>query len=76
MTRRIVCLKCGVLKPLPVEDVAAGWQRRRLHIKLFNDLICDLCGSELPHGTEALAETMWREEDVPDSWETQYGSEC
>lgn len=32
MSRRILCEKCGVLKPMHPEDVATGWQRRCVNI--------------------------------------------
>lgn len=56
------------------EDVAAGFERRRVWIKLHEDLLCDFCGGSLPVGTTALAETMSKTLRAEPEWESAYGT--
>ena len=75
MSRRIVCPKCGELKPMHPGDVAAGFKRRRSWIKLTSDLCCDYCGKDMKANEIVLAETTWQDSRTPpDLWEERYGT--
>lgn len=73
MTRKILCLSCGTLKPMHPEDVLMGWHRRRVEIVSRMSVACDTCGSPCHDGAKCMCETMWRGEDEPEYWEAQYG---
>lgn len=75
MSRKIVCPECGELKPMHLEDVARGFKRRRIWIKLLFPMICDMCGQHMAADFMALAETMWNHsrEGPPETWEDVYG---
>lgn len=68
-SRKIVCPKCGVVKPTPHEDAAQGLYERRVHGKSKLSMVCDLCGVPLDKGEAAIALTIPR--DYPE-WESTY----
>lgn len=66
--RQINCPDCGKITPTHPEDAARGLFTRYTKGKALNSALCDLCGKELPAGSDVVArsipDTMGRWEDL------------
>lgn len=68
--RKITCLKCGEMKPTPMEDAVQGLFERRTHGKLRASAYCDYCGTELNKGDDVIALTT--PHTAAPNWERDY----
>lgn len=67
--RQLLCPPCGCITPTPVEDIVAGIIPRRNEGVLTQSVRCDLCNTELPVGSRAIALSFPRDMKF---WETDF----
>lgn len=69
MKRQIICRKCQLEHPM--QEYTGEWGKRVLGISKRN-LVCDLCGKNLPVGTPCTAESFGLNTQPYYQWEIDY----
>ena len=69
MPRAIYCEEHGKFKPTHLEDAARGLFQRYTRGVALHSMCCDLCGVEIPVGTNAVA---WCQPATMKKWEHEY----